>query len=82
MFSNTSVHPPTTEEAITLTLTFIPFPKVRVFDIEATDLTDGDVLVLATDGLWDITSNDRAVSMVAKSLSHFPPDHHDKHKYR
>lgn len=59
-----------------------PPPQVRVFDIEAAELTDGDVLVLATDGLWDITSNERAVSMVSKSLSHFPPDHHDKHKYR
>ncbi|XP_050699481.1 protein phosphatase 1H-like isoform X2 [Eriocheir sinensis] len=58
-----------------------PEPEVRVFDIEAAELTDGDVLVLATDGLWDITSNERAVSMVSKSLSHFPPDHHDKHKY-
>lgn len=53
-----------------------------MFDIEAAELTDADVLVLATDGLWDIISNERAVSMVGKSLSHFPPDHHDKHKYR
>ncbi|KAG0722016.1 Protein phosphatase 1H [Chionoecetes opilio] len=59
-----------------------PEPEVRVLDVEAAELTDGDVLVLATDGLWDITSNDRAVSMVGKSLSHFLPDHHDKHKYR
>lgn len=53
-----------------------------MFDIESAELTDGDVLVLATDGLWDIISNERAVAMVGKSLSHFPPDHHDKHKYR
>ncbi|MPC39216.1 protein phosphatase 1H-like isoform X1 [Portunus trituberculatus] len=59
-----------------------PEPEVRVFDVEAAELTDGDVLVLATDGLWDIISNERAVAMVGKSLSHFPPDHHDKHKYR
>ncbi|KAG7161714.1 phosphatase 1H-like [Homarus americanus] len=59
-----------------------PEPQVRIFDVASADLTDGDVLVLATDGLWDITSNEAAVSTVVKSLSHFPAEDHDKYKYR
>ncbi|KAK8737254.1 hypothetical protein OTU49_004409 [Cherax quadricarinatus] len=59
-----------------------PEPEVRIFDVASADLTDGDVLILATDGLWDITSNEKAVSAVLKSLSHFPAEDHDKYKYR
>lgn len=56
--------------------------QVRIFDLTTADLTDGDVLILATDGLWDITTNEKAVSVVTKSLSHFPAEDHDKYKYR
>ncbi|ROT61913.1 Protein phosphatase 1H [Penaeus vannamei] len=59
-----------------------PEPEVRIFDLTTADLTDGDVLILATDGLWDITTNEKAVSIVTKSLSHFPAEDHDKYKYR
>ncbi|XP_069168500.1 protein phosphatase 1H isoform X2 [Procambarus clarkii] len=59
-----------------------PEPEVRIFDLASAELTDGDVLILATDGLWDITSNEKAVSVVAKSLLHFPAQEHDKYKYR
>lgn len=50
--------------------------------MDSANLTDSDVLILATDGLWDITTNERAVETVAKSLFHFPVEDHDKHKYR
>lgn len=57
-----------------------PQPEVRVYDIVAQpDLTDGDVLVMATDGLWDVTSNERVAQIVAKSLTQFPAD--QKYRY-
>lgn len=56
--------------------------QVRIFDVTSADLTDGDVLILATDGLWDITSNEKAVATVVKSLSHFPAEDQNKYKYR
>ncbi|KAK4309243.1 hypothetical protein Pmani_003132 [Petrolisthes manimaculis] len=59
-----------------------PEPEVRIFDIALAELTDGDVLILATDGLWDITSNEKAVLTVGKSLAHFPPHDQEKYKYR
>ncbi|XP_071514535.1 protein phosphatase 1H [Panulirus ornatus] len=59
-----------------------PEPEVRIFDVTSADLTDGDVLILATDGLWDITSNEKAVATVVKSLTHFPAEDQNKYKYR
>ncbi|XP_066967970.1 protein phosphatase 1H [Macrobrachium rosenbergii] len=59
-----------------------PEPEVKVFDIESTDVTDGDVLILGTDGLWDITTNEKAAEIVVRSLSLFPVEEQDKYKYR
>ena len=33
-----------------------PQPEVRVLDIENETVTENDVLVMATDGLWDVVS--------------------------
>lgn len=42
------------------------------------ELTERDVLVMATDGLWDVTSNDKAADVVDKILTQFMEE---KHKY-
>ena len=36
-----------------------PQPEVRVLDIENEEVTESDVLIMATDGLWDVVSNSR-----------------------
>ncbi|XP_076053951.1 protein phosphatase 1H [Oratosquilla oratoria] len=59
-----------------------PEPEIRIFDVAENELTDDDVLILATDGLWDITSNEKAVATVGKSLSHFPVCDEHRYKYR
>lgn len=59
-----------------------PEPEVRIYDVASSDVSAGDVLVLATDGLWDITTNEKATEIVVKSLSVFPVEEQDKYKYR
>jgi len=51
-----------------------PQPEVKVFDIDGCqeDLSDSDVLIMGTDGLWDVTSNEFAVETVISSLKQFP----------
>jgi len=46
-----------------------PQPEVRVLDIENETVTADDVLVLATDGLWDVVSNDEVAQIVQRGLS-------------
>lgn len=46
-----------------------PQPEVRVLDIENETVTSDDVLVLATDGLWDVVSNDEVAQIVQRGLS-------------
>ncbi|CAL1276771.1 unnamed protein product [Larinioides sclopetarius] len=49
-----------------------PEPEVKIFNLLEEELTDGDVLVMGTDGLWDVTINEKAAEVVQKSLDHFP----------
>jgi len=46
-----------------------PQPEVRVLDVENETVTADDVLVLATDGLWDVVSNDEVAQIVQRGLS-------------
>ncbi|KAF8375499.1 ppm-1.H [Pristionchus pacificus] len=49
-------------------------PEVRVFDIRSlSTLTDKDVLILGSDGLWDVISNEDAALIVKSSLSSSDP---------
>ncbi|KAH6929419.1 hypothetical protein HPB50_027466 [Hyalomma asiaticum] len=59
-----------------------PEPEVRIFDVCGEELTDGDVLVMGTDGLWDVLPNDRAAQIVLKSLDHFPASDTQRFKFR
>ena len=57
--------------------------QVLVVDLEReTDVTESDVLVMATDGLWDVISNERAAELVEQSLAAFPADDVTKRRYR
>lgn len=46
-----------------------PQPEVRVLDIENENVTAEDILVLATDGLWDVVSNEDVATIVQRGLS-------------
>ncbi|XP_023211306.1 protein phosphatase 1H-like [Centruroides sculpturatus] len=59
-----------------------PQPEIKIFDLGATELTDSDVLIMGTDGLWDITSNEKSAGVVQKSLDHFPANDMQRYKYR
>lgn len=59
-----------------------PEPEVRIFNVCAEELTDGDVLVMGTDGLWDVLANDKAAQIVLKSLDHFPASDTQRFKFR
>ncbi|GMS96204.1 hypothetical protein PENTCL1PPCAC_18379, partial [Pristionchus entomophagus] len=49
-------------------------PEVRVFDIRSlSTLTDKDVLILGSDGVWDVISNEDASLIVKSSLSSSDP---------
>ena len=45
-----------------------PQPEVRVLDVENEEVTESDVLVIATDGLWDVVSNERVAQIVDNGL--------------
>ncbi|CAN7988734.1 unnamed protein product [Ixodes hexagonus] len=55
---------------------------VRVFDVSSEELTEGDVLVMGTDGLWDVMANEKAAEVVQKSLDHFPANDTQRMKFR
>ncbi|XP_066997041.1 protein phosphatase 1H isoform X1 [Anabrus simplex] len=56
-------------------------PEVQVFDIQNEEITDNDVLIMGTDGLWDVTANEKAVEIVCRNMDHFPAGG-SKLKYR
>lgn len=37
---------------------------------------------MGTDGLWDVTMNEKAADVVQKSLDHFPANDAQRYKYR
>lgn len=43
--------------------------------------TDRDVLIMGSDGLWDVTSNQRAASIVHSSLEQFDPTETCRYSY-
>ena len=45
-----------------------PQPEVRVLDIENESIGDSDVLVMATDGLWDVVTNERVAEIVESGM--------------
>lgn len=57
-------------------------PEVRVFDVSSEELTESDVLVMGTDGLWDVLSNEKVCEIVQKSLDHFPANDVQRYKFR
>lgn len=59
-----------------------PRPEVKVFDLLSNDLTENDVLIMGTDGLWDITSNEAAAETLVKSLKHFPIENENRCSFR
>lgn len=59
-----------------------PQPEVRVFNVAKEELLDTDVIIMATDGLWDVTSNEVAADVVSKALNHFPAEDDQRYRYR
>lgn len=50
-----------------------PEPEVRVLPLEIdSSLKDDDVLIMGTDGLWDVTSNEEAAEIVKNSIDLSP----------
>ena len=45
-----------------------PQPEVRVLDVENEDISESDVLVMATDGLWDVVSNERVAEIINSGM--------------
>ncbi|XP_043944225.1 protein phosphatase 1H [Protopterus annectens] len=54
-------------------------PQVEVYDLLQYEHGADDVLVLATDGLWDVLSNEEVGEAVANFLANCDPD--DPHRY-
>uniref|UniRef100_A0A1I7YBB6 PPM-type phosphatase domain-containing protein n=1 Tax=Steinernema glaseri TaxID=37863 RepID=A0A1I7YBB6_9BILA len=55
-------------------------PQVQVFDISSLNvLTDRDVVVMGSDGLWDVLSNERVSEIVKSVLDNSESDDHLKY---
>ncbi|XP_033717743.1 protein phosphatase 1J isoform X3 [Tursiops truncatus] len=50
------------------------FPEVRVYDLTQYEHCPDDVLVLGTDGLWDVTSDCEVAATVDRVLSAYEPN--------
>lgn len=58
-------------------------PEVKVLPLEHDEnLTAEDVLIMGTDGLWDVTSNHDAANIVKNSFDVFPESEESRSKYR
>ncbi|PIN97218.1 hypothetical protein AB205_0040060, partial [Aquarana catesbeiana] len=55
------------------------FIQVRVYDLQQYEHSADDVLVLATDGLWDVLLNEEVSEAVTNFLACCDPD--DPHRY-
>uniref|UniRef100_A0A8D0HDC8 Protein phosphatase, Mg2+/Mn2+ dependent 1H n=1 Tax=Sphenodon punctatus TaxID=8508 RepID=A0A8D0HDC8_SPHPU len=54
-------------------------PEVRVYDLQQYEHGPDDVLILATDGLWDVLLNEEVAEAVTNFLPNCDPD--DPHRY-
>uniref|UniRef100_A0A8B9SS17 Protein phosphatase, Mg2+/Mn2+ dependent 1J n=1 Tax=Anas platyrhynchos TaxID=8839 RepID=A0A8B9SS17_ANAPL len=50
------------------------FPEVRVYDLTQYEHCPDDVLVLGTDGLWDVTNDEEVASVVMEVLTSYEPN--------
>ncbi|KFV03243.1 Protein phosphatase 1J, partial [Pterocles gutturalis] len=50
------------------------FPEVRVYDLTQYEHCPDDVLVLGTDGLWDVTNDKEVASVVMEVLTSYEPN--------
>ncbi|XP_004457421.1 protein phosphatase 1M [Dasypus novemcinctus] len=46
----------------------LPVPQVTVLEVDQLDLQEEDVIVMATDGLWDVLSNEQVARLVRSFL--------------
>ncbi|XP_065351032.1 protein phosphatase 1H [Cloeon dipterum] len=57
-------------------------PEVKVLHVDnEEEWSEEDVLIMGTDGLWDVTSNERVAEIITKSFKQFPQDE-NRNKYR
>ena len=59
-----------------------PQPEVRVLDVDVENITNDDVLVLATDGLWDVVSNAAVAEVVKAGLKLYEDADETRRRYR
>ncbi|XP_071306157.1 protein phosphatase 1J isoform X2 [Agelaius tricolor] len=50
------------------------FPEVRVYDLTQYEHCPDDVLVLGTDGLWDVTNDKEVAGVVMEVLTNYEPN--------
>ncbi|XP_059085259.1 protein phosphatase 1H-like [Tigriopus californicus] len=59
-----------------------PQPEVKVLDVEHEAISEADVLVMATDGLWDVVSNEKVAEVVHNGLKLYEEADEERQKYR
>eukprot|EP00095_Tigriopus_kingsejongensis_P012725 maker-scaffold43_size480169-snap-gene-2.24 protein:Tk12725 transcript:maker-scaffold43_size480169-snap-gene-2.24-mRNA-1 annotation:"hypothetical protein DAPPUDRAFT_323991" len=59
-----------------------PQPEVKVLDVEHEAITEADVMVMATDGLWDVISNEQVAEIIQNGLKLYDGAGPERQKYR
>uniref|UniRef100_A0AC34GWE0 PPM-type phosphatase domain-containing protein n=1 Tax=Panagrolaimus sp. ES5 TaxID=591445 RepID=A0AC34GWE0_9BILA len=73
-------HLMTADDKIAIKTFLSPFPEVQVFDVRTLDtLTDREVIIMASDGLWDVLNNDDVAQIVRSALSQNDVDDFSKY---
>jgi protein phosphatase 1H len=57
-------------------------PEVKIINIEEMTINEDDVIVMGTDGLWDVTANDTVATIVFSTVDQFPSGDPIRFKYR
>uniref|UniRef100_A0AC34PUY6 PPM-type phosphatase domain-containing protein n=1 Tax=Panagrolaimus sp. JU765 TaxID=591449 RepID=A0AC34PUY6_9BILA len=73
-------HLMTADDKIAIKPFLCPYPEIQIYDTRELEcLTDKEVIILASDGLWDVLTNTEVANITRAALSHNDDDDFSKY---